>query len=787
MFQFKRRLHNNKCLEEETKKFRITYDDKKIISSFENLSNELFYEIFDYLDGYEIYKAFSNLNSRFQVLLISSCLRLKIDLRSLSEPLQQNSAIGIINTNKHQIISLNMTNFDHYDSSLTLFNIDSSFSRLESLVLDDMKSNQLIPLLVSLISLPRLFSLTIYYDDDLKDISNIYQLVFNLPMLNYYKLSFFSFESFIPLSIATSNQFSSIKYLVIDHCCTLDELINTISYTPQLCRLICQQLNESDDNIVKDSLKIIFSLTRISIARCYVVFDELETFLTNVSPQLEVLRIQTFKDVNYLDADRWERIISHYLLHLNIFEFKYEELIDEELESTVYHERLNEFNSLFWIKRQWLFKIYIDTNYWDDNVIIYAISSHRKTPDNSHKDKENDENFINEIDTVNSLIGRKPAGPKVRYAVVGAGSIAQSAFMPGILETTNSEMTVLCSDDAEKRDQLAKQYNLIPYSYDEFDKMLDNHECDALYIATPNFLHINHVVPALEKGYHVLCEKLMGCSVEECETMMAAQKKSGAKLMIAYRLHCDPGNLEVLERVRKGDFGDPRIFISMHTQNLRPDNHRAKYGFDCGPVPDMGPYPINGSRTMFGDEPIEVQAMGLKNSEHNLEMEYDTVAVNMKFPRDRVASFVVGYSTVLTTFYRIIGTQGEIIVDPAFNFDKAVSYTTRFGEGGEDEKKKNFPKVDQFGGETEYFSDCILKNIEPEPNGEEGLLDTRVVYAIKKSLETGKPVKLEPYNRLRRAQMDQVRSVSFGKPPKQKDVIGRDSAKPGLDATPDTR
>ncbi|CAF3922714.1 unnamed protein product [Rotaria sordida] len=390
-------------------------------------------------------------------------------------------------------------------------------------------------------------------------------------------------------------------------------------------------------------------------------------------------------------------------------------------------------------------------------------------------------------DTVNSLIGRKPAGPKVRYAVVGAGSIAQSAFMPGILETTNSEMTVLCSDDAEKRDQLAKQYNLIPYSYDEFDKMLDNHECDALYIATPNFLHINHVVPALEKGYHVLCEKLMGCSVEECETMMAAQKKSGAKLMIAYRLHCDPGNLEVLERVRKGDFGDPRIFISMHTQNLRPDNHRAKYGFDCGPVPDMGPYPINGSRTMFGDEPIEVQAMGLKNSEHNLEMEYDTVAVNMKFPRDRVASFVVGYSTVLTTFYRIIGTQGEIIVDPAFNFDKAVSYTTRFGEGGEDEKKKNFPKVDQFGGETEYFSDCILKNIEPEPNGEEGLLDTRVVYAIKKSLETGKPVKLEPYNRLRRAQMDQVRSVSFGKPPKQKDVIGRDSAKPGLDATPDTR
>ena len=73
----------------------------------------------------------------------------------------------------------------------------------------------------------------------------------------------------------------------------------------------------------------------------------------------------------------------------------------------------------------------------------------------------------------------------------------------------------------------------------------------------------------------------------------------------------------------------------------------------------MGPYPINGSRTMFEAEPIEVQAMGLKNDPRDLCMAHDTVAVNMRFPGDRVASFVVGYSTVLTTFYRLVGTKGE--------------------------------------------------------------------------------------------------------------------------------
>ena len=64
-------------------------------------------------------------------------------------------------------------------------------------------------------------------------------------------------------------------------------------------------------------------------------------------------------------------------------------------------------------------------------------------------------------------------------------------------------MTVLCSDDAEKRDQLAQQYNLKSYSYSQFDEMLDADECDALYSATPNFLHAQHVIPALEKGLSI--------------------------------------------------------------------------------------------------------------------------------------------------------------------------------------------------------------------------------------------------------------------------------------------
>ncbi|CAF1491711.1 unnamed protein product [Rotaria sordida] len=397
MIQVKRYLNNSELPHEETKKLRTKYNDRKITNCLENLSNELFYEIFDYLDGCDLFKAFSNLNIRFEALLTSLFLLLKIDLRFHPEVIRRYRSTCIVVPNKHRIISLSLTNFYLYNSTFTRFNIDSSFSRLESLVLDNMKSNELIPLLINLISLPRLFSLTIYYDDDLKDLSNIYQIIFNLPMLNYYKLSFSSLESFIPISRATNDQFSSIKYLVIDHCCTLDELINIISYTPQLCRLTCEEVNESTKNIVKDTLNTIFSLTHIFIAKCYAQFDELETFLTNVSPQLEVLCINTFKDVNYLDANRWEQIISQYLLYLNTFEFQYEEFIDEDFKASVYHELINHFNSSFWIERKWFFTISIKTDSWDDNIIAYSIVSYRQTRDNFEKEKKNNHQFIGEI------------------------------------------------------------------------------------------------------------------------------------------------------------------------------------------------------------------------------------------------------------------------------------------------------------------------------------------------------------------------------------------------------
>jgi predicted dehydrogenase len=122
-------------------------------------------------------------------------------------------------------------------------------------------------------------------------------------------------------------------------------------------------------------------------------------------------------------------------------------------------------------------------------------------------------------DAVNTLLGRKPAGPKVRYGVVAAGWISQVAFIPGVGQTSNSGnidffslfsyirkidlylvVTVLISDDPEKREKLGKKYNLKSYAYDQFSQALEEGYCDAFYIATPNDQHRKFAVPALEQG-----------------------------------------------------------------------------------------------------------------------------------------------------------------------------------------------------------------------------------------------------------------------------------------------
>lgn len=347
---------------------------------------------------------------------------------------------------------------------------------------------------------------------------------------------------------------------------------------------------------------------------------------------------------------------------------------------------------------------------------------------------------------------KKIAGDKVRYAVVGIGWIAQTAFLPGVAHTGNSEVVALVTSDEEKAHKVGEKYGIDRiYSYDQFDQVLALDEVEAVYLATPNAEHVDLAVKTLRAGVHLLLEKPMAVSVEECEQILSAQEESGAKLMIAYRLHHEPGTLSAIDTVRRGDLGRIRFFNSTFAQMVSGENHRAKNGYWAGPVTDMGPYPINTVRNLFGAEPIEVSALGVKTDERfNFD---DTVAVNLKFPGDRIASFVVSYNAAEVDEFRIVGDKGDLFSHPAYGMKGAPHHTITV-EG--ETKEKSFPATDHFGGELKYFSECIKTGNNPEADGEEGLLDVRVLEAIEEALRSGHAITLKPYHRKRRPTTDQV-------------------------------
>jgi predicted dehydrogenase len=147
---------------------------------------------------------------------------------------------------------------------------------------------------------------------------------------------------------------------------------------------------------------------------------------------------------------------------------------------------------------------------------------------------------------------------KIPYAVVGLGHIAQVAVLPAFKSTRNSEIVALVSGDPQKRKSLGKKYRVAQvFSYEKYDQVLPL--VDAVYLALPNHLHKEYAVGAAEAGVHVLCEKPMAVTEEECEAMIAAAEKSRIKLMVAYRLHFEKGNLEAIRTVKSGRVGKPNL------------------------------------------------------------------------------------------------------------------------------------------------------------------------------------------------------------------------------------
>lgn len=346
---------------------------------------------------------------------------------------------------------------------------------------------------------------------------------------------------------------------------------------------------------------------------------------------------------------------------------------------------------------------------------------------------------------------------KIRYAVIGQGYISQIAVLPAFEHASkNSELVALISDDPVKLKKLSQTYKVANTgSYDDYDALLKSGEIDAVYIALPNHMHCDYTVRAARAGIHVLCEKPMAVTDAECKKMIQACDKHRVKLMIAYRLHFEKANLSAVDMVQSGKIGEPRLFNSLFTMQVRDeDNIRLQKHMGGGPLYDIGIYCLNAARYVFRTDPVEVFALTANNDQKRFDEVEEMASVVMRFPQERLATFSCSFGAADTSAYEVVGAKGHLRVDPAYEMVGDLKYTLTV-EGRT--RERTFPKRDQFAPELIYFSDCILNDRMPEPSGREGRIDVQIINALHKSAQTGRPVRLKALVQDARPSMKQER------------------------------
>lgn len=331
---------------------------------------------------------------------------------------------------------------------------------------------------------------------------------------------------------------------------------------------------------------------------------------------------------------------------------------------------------------------------------------------------------------------------KIRYAVVGLGYIAQAAVLPAFKHASkNSVLHALVSGDEAKLAEVGDMYEVpVRGTYADYDACLQ--EVDAVFICTPNTSHAEQAVGAAQAGVHVLCEKPLAVTSDECDRITRACADAKVKLMTAYRLHFEPLFLEIVARTHRGEIGELRYFQSSFSMHAYPDGIRTRRETGGGTLYDLGVYCINAACLLFQEGPTQVYASAVFGARSGMPDVDDTTAALLRFERDRLATFTTSFASGGVSDFRIVGTEGDIHAEPAYSHSDALAYTMTVGTKT---LKRKGRRRGQFAAELLYFSDCILRDREPEPSGEEGTRDVRIVEALYESARRAAPVDLEPF------------------------------------------
>jgi len=333
-------------------------------------------------------------------------------------------------------------------------------------------------------------------------------------------------------------------------------------------------------------------------------------------------------------------------------------------------------------------------------------------------------------------------GPVLRVAIMGLGSYG-TRVAEAMQESMKAKLVGVISGTPSKVKDWQSKYNIPEkncYNYENFDKLKDNKDIDAVYIITPNALHKPQAIRVAAAGKHVICEKPMALNGKEAQEMVDACKKANVKLLVGYRMHFEANTLEIIKMRKAGEFGKTLFFQGLSGFKIGdPTQWRLNKALaGGGAMMDIGIYSVNGARYMLGEEPTWVTAQESKTDSVKFKEGVDeTIIFQMGFPSGAMASCLSTYAMSNLDRFFLDGDKGFAELLPATGYGPIKGRTFK-GELTNPHKTHQAVQMDEMAG-------IILEGKQPivPVDGEEGLKDMKIIDAIYEAAKTGKKIELK--------------------------------------------
>ncbi len=328
---------------------------------------------------------------------------------------------------------------------------------------------------------------------------------------------------------------------------------------------------------------------------------------------------------------------------------------------------------------------------------------------------------------------------KLNIALVGLGSYSRGQLAPALQETKFCQLSGIVTGTPSKIPEWQRNYSITDenvYSYENFDEIARNDAIDIIYIVLPPGMHAEYTIRAAEAGKHVICEKPMATSVEDCQRMIDACKKNNVMLSIGYRLHYEPYNRHIMEIGQQEKFGPVKKIDASNSFRLsstgvwRLDKQLA----GGGPLMDMGIYCVQGANYTMGESPVSVKARFEENTRPAMFTEVEeAISWTIEYDNGAIATCDTNYRE-RTSKLSGAAERGHWELNPAYSYG-GISGSTSEGQ-------LSFPQVNQQALQMDAFAQNVLNKEASIVPGEMGKEDIRILMAIYEAANSGAEVRL---------------------------------------------